>query len=344
MPYLHTGEPAHLTSAPTESGSDEAERIESLNFVLTEWFSQHRDMQCFLVVDPSQRDLVSDDADDIGPFASLPRADLVIDHEEFPNAHQPYLLKLDLSSPAGIRALAQSIHIAFEDRRPESMAEGMGQRIGGWLASPAALEDVAAHWSRIVLQRDGDGRACVLRFYDSRAKALLWSVLSHTQQQAMLGPVKAWHALDACATPCIHLASYDAHAHFILSAEQWQAIHRHGLVNRALALHARACGRQPEPDQIDAAIHAAARSEQHGLIDRDDRVAFIGHSLAWHPQFDLHPKVYQLLNRRTADDFYTSEIEKLSTDEIDDIRRGSWYTLPADSPSLKENSELHLIR
>jgi hypothetical protein len=323
MQYLQTEGPAHPESTPASPAIDEDARIESLNAVLTEWFGRHRDMRCFLAVDPSQRDLIRDD--DKEPFASLPRADVVIDHDTFPEAHRPYLLELDLSIPAGVDALTQSVRVAVEDRRPDSMAEGLGQRVGGWLASHASLDDVAAHWSRLVLQRDVSGRACVLRFYDSRALALLWTVLSQAQQQIMLGPVRAWHVLDAGARPNVHLTTPDSRANFMLSAAQWHEIHRHGLVNRALALHARACSRQPEPSEIETAVAAAARAERYGLIDQEDRVAFIGHALAWHPQFDLHPKVSQLLGRRAADDFYTAEIGQLSANEIDEIRQGSWY-------------------
>lgn len=324
MQYLQTGGFAHSEGTPTSPAMNEDAQIETLNVALTRWFSQHRNMRCFLAVDPSQRDLSLGDVDDTGPFASLPRAEVAIDHDAFPEAHRPYLLGLDLKTPAGVDALAQSVRIAFEDRRPESMAEGLGQRTGGWLASYASLGEVAVHWSRLVLQRDDSQRTSVLRFYDSRALALLWTILSEEQQQAMLGPVRAWHVLDAGARPIVHLASPDARSNFTLSATQWQEIHRQGLVNRALALHARACGRQPEPGEIVGAVAAAARAERYGLIDRDDQVAFIGHALAWHPQFDLHPKVSQLLDRRAADDFYTAEIGQLSADEINEIRQGAW--------------------
>jgi hypothetical protein len=335
MQYSQTEGPAHPKSTLASPAMDEYARIESLNAILTEWFSRHRNMHCFLAVDSSQRDLTN--TDDKEPFASLPRADVVIDHDTFPEAHRPYLLELDLSTPAGVDALAQSVRVAVEDRRPESMAEGLGQRVGGWLASHASLEEVAAHWSRLVLQRDVSGRACVLRFYDSRALALLWTVLSQAQQQIMLGPVRAWHVLDAGAKPSVHLASSEARAdNLMLSPAQWQEIHRHGLVNRALALHARACSRQPEPGEIEAAVAAAARAERYGLTDRDDRVAFISHALAWHPQFDLHPKVLQLLGPRATDDFYTAEIGRLSNDEIDEIRQGSWHQRSDASGSRQE--------
>jgi hypothetical protein len=325
MQYLQTGWPSHPEGVPTSLAMNEDARIESLNVALTEWFSQHRNMRCFLAVDPSQRDLNRGDVDDRPPFASLPRADVVISHDAFPESHRPYLLELDLSTPAGVDALRQSVRVAFEDRRPASMAEGLGQRIGGWLASHASLEEVAAHWSRIVLQRDDKGRACVLRFYDSRALTLLWTAMSQAQQQAVLGPVRAWHVLDVRARPSVHLASPELRTNFMLSPAQWRDIHRHGLINRALALHAQTRDRQPEPGEMEAAVAAAARTERYGLIEPDDCVAFIGHALAWHPQFDLHPKVLQLLDRRAVDDFYTAEIGQLSAGEIDEIRQGYWY-------------------
>lgn len=325
MNYPHTGGLANSDGGPDSAEMDEAARIESLTAALAGWFGRHRDMHCLLAVDPSQRDLIESEADGGEPFASQRRADVVIEHEAFPDAHRPYLLELDLSTRAGADALAHSVSVAIEDRRPESMAEGLGQRVGGWLASSASIDEVAAHWSRLMLQRDESGRACMLRFFDSRALALLWPVLSPAQQQTVLGPARAWHVLDAGARPSVHLASLEPRASFSLSVEQWREVHRHGLVNRALALHARACARQPESGEIETAVSAAARAEQYGLLDREDWIAFIGHALSWHPQFDLHPKVLQLLARRSAEDFYTGEISQLSAAEIDEIRDGAWY-------------------
>lgn len=333
MQYPQTNGPVRSEDAPTSSEMVEETLIETLKTDVLGWFGRHQDMRCFLAVDPSRRSLTSGDNSEVASFGSLPRAEVVINHDAFPQAHRPYLLELDLSTQTGIDALLWSIHIAFEDRRPEFMAEGLGQRIGGWLASLATINEIALHWSRILLQRDNKGRACVLRFYDSRALALLWPLLSHAQRQTMLGPVRAWHVLDASARPRAHVASSDAQANFSLSAAQWQEVHRHGLVNRALALHAHACGRQPTPDEIEVVGAAAARVERYGLIDSDDQVAFMCHALAWHPQFDLHPKVSQLLASRAADEFYIGQIGRLLANEIDEIRQGSWHQHPNASAS-----------
>lgn len=333
MHYPQTGASSHVNGLGTSPAPDHDAQIKSLNATLTEWFSRHKYKRCLLAVDPSQRDLTSDDVEARASFANLTRGDVLIHHDAFPEAHRPYLLELDLSTTEGVEALAQSTRIAFEDRLPASLAEGLGQRVGGWLASSASLDEVTAHWSRLALQRNHSGRACVLRFYDSRAHALLWTVLSPVQQQALLGPVRAWHVLDAGARPIVHLASSEPRADFMLSAEQWQEIERHGHVNRALALHAQARGRQPDSIEVEVAVAAAARAERYGLIDRDDKAMFIGHALAWHPKFDLHPAVLQLLTRKARDDFYSSQIEQLSQNEIDEIRQGSWHQRPGATAS-----------
>jgi len=331
MAYSQTLDHIPPASAPTSPAEDQEARIASLTGVLKQWFSQHRELRCFLAIDPSQRDLVSDDVDDKAFFAGLQRSSVIIDHAAFPEPCCPYLLELDFSTPAGLDALERSVRVAYEDRDPESMAEGRGQRVGGWMASSATLAEITAHWSRLMLQRDESGHACVLRLFDSRALALIWNVLSQAQRQSILGPVKALHVLDASAWPRAYLASSDMREPFMLSTEQWQQLRRHGAINRALALHARECCRQPVHDEIQTAIAAAARAERYGLTDRDDSVAFIGHALSWHPQFDLHPGVMQLLGHIAEDVFYTSAIGALLPGEIDEIRQGTWYRAPSAS-------------
>lgn len=305
------------------ANTGEAAAVDATVGVLRAYFSKHPEMHCLLAVDPSQRDLV--DEEGAGPYAGLPRAVVEIDHDDFPHAHQPYLLELDLTTPDGVTLLKDSVRLAYEDRRPASMASGLGQRIGGWLASSAPIDEVAARWSDEALQYDEQGRACVLRFYDSRALSLIWPELTGQQQQALLGPAKVWHALDACARPCVYSRVEESRRSLSLANGQWQKIHRHGLINRALALHALAAGRQPTPAEVDAAVAAAARAEQHGLRDREDRVAFIAHALDWHPQFDRHPKVAKALQERAPDTYYTAAVDELQPEDIEAIRRGAWY-------------------
>ncbi|MEM5423027.1 MULTISPECIES: DUF4123 domain-containing protein [Paraburkholderia] len=304
-------------------GGSEEEVVNATLDVLRTYFSKNPEMHCFLAVDPAQRDLTDEERS--GPDAAASRAVVEIDHDGFPEAHQPYLIELDLATPTGMTLLKESVRLAHEDRRPESMAAGLGQRIGGWLASSASLAEVAAHWSGHALQYDDQGHACVLRFYDARALSLIWPMLSGRQQQALLGPVKVWHALDASARPRVYSQTGESNRELALTAAQWQQIHRHGPINRALALHAVAKGRQPKPSDIETAVAAAERAERYGLADRNDHIAFIGHALAWHPQFDLYPKVLSVLGNMAPDDFYTAGISELTQADIADIRSGAWY-------------------
>jgi Domain of unknown function (DUF4123) len=307
----------------TDTKAAEVSSIERTVSVLRTYFSQHPEMHCLVVIDPSRLGFPESLEEKI-PVSEQPHAIVTIAHEAFPDEHRPYLVELDLSTPNGVELLVESVRLAFEDRDPDSIAQGLGQRIGGWLASNNPVEAVAAHWSQQILQADNRGRQCALRFYDSRALSLLWPILSPGQRQALLGPVSAWHALDACAKPSIYTSTDTSLASLTLTDEQWRAIHRHGLINRALGLHMQATERQPNPHEIETAVASAARAEQYGLSDRDDIIAFIGHALAWHPHFDRHPKVTQALQQRAQDDFYTAAVSELSADEVEEIQRGEW--------------------
>ncbi|MBN3839388.1 MULTISPECIES: DUF4123 domain-containing protein [Burkholderia] len=307
-----------------DSVAEEA-RIRGQVSALTAWFNRHPDMHCLLLVDPSQRDPLADDAGDSSSFADLPKTEVVIDHEAVSPTHYPYLLELDLDTDSGVAALEVSVQLAFEDRHPQSMAEGLGQRIGGWLASSASAREVAAHCSRLALQNDDQGRLCLLRFYDPRSQALLWPMLAPVQQHALLGPIQAWHTLDAGAAPIIRMNTMGRRDDFALDAAQWQAIHCHGIVNRALAMHAYDLDRQPKQHEVDAAVAASLRARRYGLTDEADEVAFVGHALSWHPEFDLHPRVLQILGTRIDGDLYVERIDELTSDEIAEIRNGVWH-------------------
>ncbi|VWD29494.1 MULTISPECIES: DUF4123 domain-containing protein [Burkholderia] len=306
------------------------ESIDSMASVLRAYFDQQREPRCYLVVDPSQRALPPSD-EGAPSFGDQPSTVVAIAHDAFPDDHRPYLIELDLSTSEGMALLLESIRLAFEDRHPDAVAKGLGQRIGGWLASDSTLEQIAEHWSNIVLQVDEQGRKCALRFYDGRALSLMWRILVSGQKQALLGSIKAWHALDACAKPCIYTVQAGLHKELELTDEQWRATRRHGPINRALALHMQATQRQPHPGEVEIAIASAARAELHGLVDRQDTIAFIGHALAWHPYFDRYPSVAQALSQRASDEFYTAAISELGEEEIETIRRGEWYVEPSSA-------------
>jgi hypothetical protein len=319
--YRNASAPRAETASSAQSV--EIPAVDQTVSVLRAYFNQRPEAHCLVAVDPSRLGF-PESLEEKTPVSEQPHAVVTIAHEAFPDEHRPYLVELNLSTPEGMELLTESVRLAFEDRHPDSIAQGLGQRIGGWLASNGPADAVAAHWSQQLLQADDRGRQCALRFYDARALSLLWPMLSPGQRQTLLGPVSAWHALDACAKPCIYTSTAAAQGNLALTSEQWRSIYRHGLINRALGLHMQATGRQPDPQEVETAVASAARVEQYGLSDRDDIIAFIGHALAWHPQFDRYPKVKQALQQREPDDFYTATVSDLSPDEIEEIQRGNW--------------------
>jgi hypothetical protein len=282
-----------------------------------------KDARCLLVVDPSRRALI--DSPDAGVFFTRKTsAPVAIPYEAFPQEHRPYLIELDLSEKVDIALLTESIRIAFEDRGPDHIARGHGQRIGGWLISGASAEDTAAYLSGNALLTDEHGSACLLRFYDTRALALLWPILTVPQQRTLLGPITAWHALNACASPCVYMRDALPQTSLGLTHEQWKSIRRHSVVNKALGRHMHAIGRQPRADEVETALASAERAEGHGLFDDDDKVDFIQHALSWHPRFDAHASVRRALLQVSAGAFFAAAVSDLTSEEIGEIRSGSW--------------------
>lgn len=300
--------------------------VEEAVITLQNYFQRNREMQCLVIVDPQPSDLPEPKGRHT--LTELPRTVIPVAHEAFPESERPYLLTLNPRLPQFGAWLAESVRVALADRRPDVIARVPGQRIGGWLATPASVsaDEVAAHLSRQVLQVDDRGKTCALRFYDSRALALLWPVLTLMQKETLLGPVKAWHAFDAGARLAAYSGLYPKMLDELsMKPQQWSAIRRHGLINRALALHIASTGHQPEAETVDVAVAAAARAEQYELVERDDKLAFIGHALSWHPYFDAHPRVREVLRQVSPDEFYVAAAGELSTDEIEAIRGGAWY-------------------
>ncbi|WP_176026218.1 DUF4123 domain-containing protein [Robbsia andropogonis] len=306
------------------SHSSEAAVVETTVLALRDYFTRHRAMHCLVLVDPQPRALPQP-AKGKPSLAALPRATIAIKHEAFPADHQPYLLSLDPTKPHFGWLLGESVRVALADRRPDAVSRGPGQRIGGWLATASSADEIAVHLSQHALQTDDRGKTCVLRFQDSRAFALLWPCLTLMQRETLLGPVKTWHALDAGARLTAYTGLYDAMVKdLMLKPEQWAAIRRHGIVNRAIALHMNATDRQPTPEEIGVAVAAAGRAHLYGL-DRADALFFIDQALTWHPHFDSHPRILKALGEVSRDYFYAAAAGELSQQEIDEIKSGAWY-------------------
>ena len=89
MSYTQT--PQGREGSEAENFVEEIAIREQIN-ALKNWFNQHPDMRCLLLVDPSQRDPLADGGEDNPLRADLPKTDVVIDHDAVSPTHYPYLL------------------------------------------------------------------------------------------------------------------------------------------------------------------------------------------------------------------------------------------------------------
>ncbi|QTD93118.1 DUF4123 domain-containing protein [Burkholderia anthina] len=280
--------------------------------------------KCLLIVDPSLRAL-DDNPTEGALFSQAKRTSVPVEHIAVAPEHRPCLIELDLSSATGTALLAESLRAALADRRPESIARGQGQRIGGWLVGSDSLQQVVDHWSDNLLQVDDQGRRCLLRFYDARVLALMWPVLSSAQRRRLLGPVQTWHALDACAELTTYTAPGRSQSALEIEDAQWIEFHRHAIANRALALFMNDVERQPVQQEVQTAVESAGRAELHGLRDREDKIAFVGHALAWHSSFDAHPAMAPVLEKVSRGDLYCAAVSELDPRVVEEIRLGTWF-------------------
>lgn len=275
----------------------------------------------FIIVDPAASPLESIDAEP--SFRVLPSNPILVRHDAFPPSDCPYLIELDIAIPEVRTLFERSIHTVLSDRIADRMARGAGQRIGGWIVTQEKPETVAAYWSDLIVQRDERERSTLLRFYDNRALALLWPMLTMRQRQGLLGPVITWLSLDAVGNMMTYEVSEPSRAGLTIAAAQWPAIRRHGLVNKALAQFA-FDGGTVQPASIDTAIAAAERAEVLELEDYADATLFVSHALSWHPRFYEHPAVERALGDVGPETFYAEAISTLSPTEIEDIKGGKW--------------------
>jgi hypothetical protein len=286
---------------------------------LIRMFTAQHAGRCILAIDPSTSPLESIEAH--GPrLDELEWVALQVPHPSFPADHAPRLVSLDLNEKRHAILFSNSVHLAFQDRSPERVASGMGQRIGGWIATDADVGELASYWSSMMIQHDERNRAYVLRFNDSRSLALLWPILSDGQRQVLLGPVSTWHTLDACAMPCVYKGGVALHSRLQLKATQWEAIRQHGPVNQALGLMMFQESRQPLPQDVAVAVAAAERYEIYGIQDDADKTLFILHALRWHPNFDLLSIVRNAMRAVGPDTYYSEAIGTLSDADIAAVR------------------------
>jgi Domain of unknown function (DUF4123) len=161
------------------------------------------------------------------------------------------------------------------------------------LKSDAGTDTLVHHLSRATLVRPlNEPTPQKLRYHDPRVLIHLAWILDTAQQAAWLGPISAWAAPYGerwfqLSPPAITETATR------WKREQWRQIRRIGKFNTALTRY-----RGPDDEvavlsmRIDALLQA---SDDAGLVDEEDALAFVLHGLNSHPDFYHHPALARLL-------------------------------------------------
>ncbi|MDT4816469.1 hypothetical protein FQZ97_495190 [compost metagenome] len=263
--------------------------------------------RCWLLIDPLLRKPAEDDEwQGLAGELAARETPVRLEHRNIEPKAWPRLIALDLARPRDADINRAAAGMAIRDWSPESLRQGLGRRIGGWLFGAPDTGALARHLGRIMLQvRPGGGRA-LLRLHDPAVLDQAWRLASAAQRTALLGPADAWVNLDRW----VRLASYgDARARagtresgapLQFDAEQWGRIDAAGAVNRAWRVVA---DQAPAitAGMLTQAVDCVRRGAALGLLDPRDWEAMAIRALTVHPEFDRHPRLAALLEAREPD-------------------------------------------
>lgn len=231
----------------------------------------------------------------------------------------PYLLKPGEMTPdARLVALEETVQYARDHGRSPFSA---------LLKCDAGSHQVRNHLARMMV-RKFEGEQMLFRYYDPRVwNALKW-MLSPSQLDALLGPVKSWTAL---ASQGGRWQSYESKGHNKdapqPTSDQLHAISSLASVNRVIE-RLRQEGEGTEDTALSKRVFdEMERAREHGLMDSDDKEAYAFASVHQSPEIhNTHRYQEALRIARLEPGAFRSAISDPSDEE-------------ADEPSLEQEEQ-----
>ncbi|QQB33278.1 DUF4123 domain-containing protein [Achromobacter deleyi] len=258
--------------------------------------------RCHLLIDPLLRDPVEDeDWQGLGEALAARATAIRLAHPDIDPRVWPRLITLDLTRPRDADISRTAAEMAIRDWHSESLAQGRGRRIGGWIFGVTDVIAMARHLGRSLLQESPGGGRRLFRLHDPAVIDLVWRMASHGQKADLLGPANLWVNIDRWG----RLARYASEAPrsgatVQLDAEQWRLAALLGAVNRAWRVVAERPDAVSE-EALDQVVACVRRGVEAGLRDARDWEAMAVRALTVHPEFDCHPDVAALLAERPDD-------------------------------------------
>ena len=284
----------------------------------------------FVVLDPSVRRA----QDDEGFAEAAARCDakffhVLWEHPTLRPEHRPVFLSVDPQRNAGSELLAQSLELLLADLK--TIQRGGALRVVGWFASASSVPVLQQHLGRLAVQQiplQGQpelGRKRLLRYFDPLVMDVLWGMLTPAQQGQCLGPIERWVypgigpeaslVLKQALRPTDAVATWAQAGAFGLDVAQWRALLALDVVNPALVVRGLAptdLKKRPE------ALACVERLMQTGVREHADLIRVVEYALDKHTNFDLHPRVTELLRSRR---------DRFACAALSDLSETDWQTI-----------------
>lgn len=297
---------------------------------------------CMLLLDPALRHAADDSrfAARLAQSHAAAAAAMPIQwtHINLKPEHRPILVPLQLDQFRDADLLQASVALALEDQIFDSLAQGAGHRVCGWLFTGSPIGQLASHLGQMAVQRlpddfpDDAGKRSLLRYFDPSVMPSLWRLSSQSQRNNLLGPIDEWIMLDRSGALTSYATQLRAGAAKAPSGDgqigyttaQWMSLSSIGALNRVLMRWQteNGGGALPTTADIDLATSAMERARQHGIHDDNDLQQFAWHALTVDAQFDSHPAIKDCLKRLASrlHVYYTASIADLDDEAWQRIR------------------------
>lgn len=343
------GQPAPATPIAANSSVSLVTQnwAEHLQCQFSDYRTRNPQGQCWLLLDPS----IYNPNEVLGIGSSLSQVIHPIRwrHRNLVPEHRPYLVPLELNRLHGSALLNTSLQQSAMNWQPESIIQGFGHSVCGWLFSDADGMRLSEHLGGLAVQpqhgisSSAPAKRMLLRYWDPSVIPSLWNVLDTRQKQIFLGPLHAWHLIDRFnqmqvlqmqdnqATPKMTEVFLD------LLEIQWMAIQNISAINAALIESlAQEKGLNISEPLLKAANRTLIRGRRAGIHDTQDLAVFARHALQIHPEFDSHSLVQSALRRISECRFYSAAVSNFTDDDWQTVRQ---HCLAKHAPSLNTESD-----
>lgn len=176
------------------------------------------------------------------------------------------------------------------------------------LESTLPLDRLAEHFTQFHLVETSNGRSMLMRWYDTRILPIWLDILTDAQRNFFTHPIAQWTSIDRVGTEQEHTSSKlgaetPIAGHTPLQLDERQVEQLFAAAEPDLLLYEL---RKTLSKQIDSIPHRVLYpfvhahwqiARQHGLLDRNDQVQFLGLALYTSGHFVDHPIVTNWLAR-----------------------------------------------